>query len=532
MVSSCTGCTATILFGGVIDNEGRCFCSVFCKTSTEEKKAASIVRSTNSSLFSQETVIYCWPYCPANEGKAQPGAAKHNDPVLIVVSTFGLIWLLAWAMTYHLNFCSQTFALLKIIPFVFLPILSLFRGLTHIRVDYCGITLESAAGKSLLKSKKIPWGLVRKIYVEHSKPAKPLSGRLVIEHATVTRIPLEKIASAEQWKKLVAAIDSNFDSRLDSSLLDDLVHAPAGDPSYTRLWLDALTAPPRRALLKPLIAGSALQNGKYIVETLIGHGGQGSAYLATMSCSQKVVLKEYILPVYVDVRVRKQAIEEFKKEARLLTSLRHDGIVKCLASFVEDHRAYLVLEYIRGKSLRDLTIERKQLPELACINYAIDMAHILHYLHSQSPSIVHRDFTPDNVLVCADTGRLKLIDFMVAQTEDSQVGTVVGKQHYTPPEQFRGQATTASDLYALGCTMHYILTGEDPEPMTPSRPILKVGAISPETDRIVSRLTALEPKLRYTDSRTLICDLRSVQSRINVAVSEKDSRQHTSFRIS
>jgi tRNA A-37 threonylcarbamoyl transferase component Bud32 len=506
MVSKCAKCKTTILWGAVIDNEGRNFCGVTCKDSVHKRLLAPL--PPDGSLPSTEgTLIYCWPYCPATDGQT---VKREKDPVFLVVTMFGGIWLLTLLITCHFNMWGNVYMFFKWVPFLFLPLLGLGRGTTHIRVNQTGIVLESASGKSIMKSKPIPWRSILRIYVEKPKEGQSiLCGKLVIKHSSTEKVSLSKIASADQWKKLVEAINVHFDSKLDSSLLDVLIDDASRDPSYTKLWLDALTAPPRRTRLQPLVSGTSLQKGQYTVERLLGNGGQGSAYLARSGSNDLIVLKEYILPVYVDVRVRKQALEDFENEARLLTSLRDDGIVKCLTSFVEDHRAYLVLEYVSGRSLRDLVEAGGCMSESDCMKHAIAMAKILHYLHTQSPPIVHRDFTPDNLLVCNSSQSLKLIDFMVAQKEGTETSQIVGKHHYMPPEQFRGQAIAASDLYALGCTMHFLLTGQDPEPMTPSHPMLVNEAISPEIDEIVARLTALDARFRYRDAGELVTDMQT-----------------------
>ncbi len=99
---------------------------------------------------------------------------------------------------------------------------------------------------------------------------------------------------------------------------------------------------------------------------------------------------------------------------------------------------------------------------------ARQMCELLEFLHSCDPPIIHRDFTPENLML-TEGGQLKLIDFNVAhRLESSSTRTVVGKHAYVPPEQFRGRPTAQSDIYALGATMYFLLTGEDPEPITRS----------------------------------------------------------------
>ena len=124
--------------------------------------------------------------------------------------------------------------------------------------------------------------------------------------------------------------------------------------------------------------------------------------------------------------------------------------------------------------------------------------------------VVHRDFTPDNLILRKD-GLLKLIDFNVArQIESTATGSVVGKPAYLPPEQFRGEPCAQSDIYALGASLHYLLTGQDPEPITASHPRTLRPEISIGLDEFVARATASDLSKRYASAETLLIDLRSL----------------------
>lgn len=283
---------------------------------------------------------------------------------------------------------------------------------------------------------------------------------------------------------------------------------PPADHSYTELWLQALTAPPQRERLQPLVGGATLQDKKYKVVNSLGVGGQGQAYLATTEKNETVVLKEFILPVYVDVEVRKGALEQFQNEAQILRHLDHPNIVKLNDFFIEDHRAYLVLEHIDGASLRQIVDKRGKLPESEVRKLAQQMCDMLAYLHGLSPPVVHRDFTPDNLILGKD-GKLKLIDFNVAKqiVESTAVGTVVGKHAYLPPEQFRGQPVPQSDIYAMGCTLQYLISGTDPEPVSMSSPKQREPEVTDSFDELVRKATALDVQLRYQDVRDLAKDL-------------------------
>ncbi len=323
----------------------------------------------------------------------------------------------------------------------------------------------------------------------------------------VLKLPLSAIESAPEREAILRAIQTYAPLvERDTEVIECLQQR--ADHSYTELWLQALTAPPQRERLQPLIEGAQLQDDKYRVLRSLGVGGQGQAYLATGPGGTNVVLKEFILPVYVDVEVRKSALEQFQNEARILRGLDHERIVKLIDYFIEDHRAYLVLEHIDGSSLRELVQIRGKVPERMVRHLTAQMCQMLAYLHGLSPPVVHRDFTPDNLILTKD-GRLTLIDFNVAkQVEDSTaVGTVVGKHAYLPPEQFRGEPVTASDIYAMGGTLQFLLTGVDPEPVSMSSPAAVEPGVSPQLDAIVRKATALNVNKRYANIHELEADL-------------------------
>jgi tRNA A-37 threonylcarbamoyl transferase component Bud32 len=346
------------------------------------------------------------------------------------------------------------------------------------------------------------------------------------------KLKLGAIAKTDERAELLNAIDKfAADKTRDSDLVELLT--PAHDHSYTELWLKALSAPPKRERLTPLLEGVRLKEGRFEVLGQLGVGGQGTAYLAldrdaktageSPECrvdrqaasdsagstgpDSRIVLKESILPVYVDVNVRREALERFQNEALMLSKLDHPQIVKLRDYFVEDHRSYLVLEHIDGMSLRQLVSGQGCLSEEAVHGLAVQMCEILSYLHELAPPVVHRDFTPDN-LILNSRGKLKLVDFNVAQqTEFTTTGTVVGKHAYIPPEQFRGKPTPQSDIYALGATLFYLLTAEDPEPISQSHPILKRDDITARLDKIVASATAIDTKQRYQSIQALMSEL-------------------------
>ena len=318
---------------------------------------------------------------------------------------------------------------------------------------------------------------------------------------------LGSIPSAEERAKVLEAVETFApDLERDAACVQALELPP--NHSYTELWLQALSGPPKRERLTPLEGGSGLRDGRYSVKRQLGVGRQGTAYLAfDRELNHDVVLKEFILPVYVDVNVRRQALERFEHEAKILRQLDFEKIVALIDFFVEDHRGYLVLEHIDGRSLREIVLASGSLPELTVRELAAQMCEMQCYLHGLTPPVVHRDFTPDNLILRND-GTLKLVDFNVAQQKDTTAtGTVVGKHAYLPPEQFRGQTTTQSDVYALGASLAFMLTGEDPEPISVLHPRESNPAVSEELDAIVAKATAIELRDRYASADDLLADL-------------------------
>jgi tRNA A-37 threonylcarbamoyl transferase component Bud32 len=385
---------------------------------------------------------------------------------------------------------------------------------TNVRFNKSGISLEWNR-LNLNFRKSLAWHNVEKIEVFY--PAgKTAQQDCVIRFKDISKIrdidlKFGAIPTVEERDKLQRAINTwGDDIGRDPHLLEMLT--PAQDNSYTELWMQALSAPPKRERLTPLPMQAALQEGRFVVLEQLGVGGQGTAYLAREADDKGfVVLKEFILPVYVDVNVRRQALERMQNEAAMLRRLDNPRVVRLIDFFIEDHRGYLVLECIDGYSLRKIIQENGCMKEPQVRELASQMCATLTYLHSLTPPVVHRDFTPDNLILGSD-GILKLVDFNVAQqTESTATGTVVGKHAYLPPEQFRGRPSTQSDIYAMGATLYYMLTGEDPEPITASQPSSKDKDVSAGLNDIIHKATLLDTKKRYQKIEELHDDLKNLK---------------------
>lgn len=369
----------------------------------------------------------------------------------------------------------------------------------------------------------IPWSDISQVEV---KPAKrfllPETRCLLIQTrwGLVHKIPFEDV--------LVDNSEAGFFNRLEvfaPSLAAKVNRAvPLSEseaaPGFTELWLHSFATTGLRANDGLLAPGQKLKQGRYTVAGVLGGGGQGNTYLAALAADSaqnapdpahpsEVVLKEYILPVYRGTRLLENISSRFFAEAELLAKLDHPGVVKLLDHFVEDFRGYLVLEYVEGKSLKELVMLQGPQTERFAIEVARQLALVLKYLHEQFPPVVHRDLSPDNIIVGLD-GQIKIVDFNVARRlENSNRTAVVGKHAYLPPEQFRGRPTTQSDLYALGGTLFYLVTGVEPAPLSCSRPA-ETAAVSAEFSRIVAKCTELSLGDRYRSAEEVFRDLSRI----------------------
>ncbi len=284
-----------------------------------------------------------------------------------------------------------------------------------------------------------------------------------------------------------------------------ITHENFGEvPSYTAIWLDSLQGNKSESDTN-LPAGTKLAEGRYQILSRLGSGGQAIVYDAVDAglCGEvdqdpePCVLKEFVLPVRGGSEINKRAIQNVQREANLLKSFAHPNIVGFRDIFTEGPRAYLVMERIFGVSLRRYVEKNGALTEKETILRAIEMCKLLEFLHSCEPPIIHRDFTPENLML-TDEGQLKLIDFNVAyRLESTSTRTVVGKHAYVPPEQFRGKPTIQSDIYALGATLFFLLTGQDPEPISKSDPREVCPNISVEFSEMVMKATEPDAECRY-----------------------------------
>lgn len=258
----------------------------------------------------------------------------------------------------------------------------------------------------------------------------------------------------------------------------------------------------RPSLLKP---GEILQ-GRYRIERVLGTGGMSTVYLALdlrfAQVRRLCAVKEMISHI-ADPRMRALAQQSFEREAALLATLSHPAIPKIFDYFIEGERSYLIMEYIPGQDLESLLQQTGgMLPVEEVVGWALQICDVLHYLHSHNPPIIFRDLKPSNIMVDAQ-GRVFLVDFGIAKLfQGGQRGTMVGTEGYSPPEQYRGVADPRTDIYALGATLHHLLTRQDPRLEPPfsfhERPIRRANPAVPEAlAQVIMRALEYDPDRRF-----------------------------------
>lgn len=258
--------------------------------------------------------------------------------------------------------------------------------------------------------------------------------------------------------------------------------------------------------------GQVLQN-RYRILGVIGVGGMGAVYQARDQHFQDVTrlcaVKEMI-NLQSDQGLREQTLRNFKREAELLATLSHPAIPQIFDFFSFGDRAYLVMEFIQGKDLEAIMNSTSQfLPTEQVVQWGVEICDVLNYLHSHKPDpIIFRDMKPSNVMIDHHR-RVRLIDFGIARTfAVGQAGTTIGTEGYSPPEQYKGEATSAADIYALGATMHHLLTRRDPRLEPPfsfeQAPISSINPSVPEeVSAVVMRALSYDPKQRYSSAEAM-----------------------------
>jgi eukaryotic-like serine/threonine-protein kinase len=261
-----------------------------------------------------------------------------------------------------------------------------------------------------------------------------------------------------------------------------------------------------------LQAGVTLVN-RYNIQDVIGIGGMGSVYRARdlhFPNVVKLVAVKEMINMAPDPLVRQTIVQNFEREANILATLHHPSIPRIYDYFSHNDHSYLVLEFVHGKDLEAVINDANGfLPEDQVISWAIQLCDVLAYLHGHKPDpIVFRDMKPSNVMI-NHSGDVILVDFGIAKAfQSGQKGTMIGTEGYSPPEQYRGEATPLADIYSLGATLHHTMTRRDPRLEPPfsfaERPVRRINpSVSVELEAVIDTALQYNPSDRFQSTSAM-----------------------------
>ncbi|MGH1397217.1 MAG: protein kinase domain-containing protein, partial [Trichormus sp.] len=272
-------------------------------------------------------------------------------------------------------------------------------------------------------------------------------------------------------------------------------------------------------------------NDRYQVIRTLGAGGFGETYLAEdtyMPSKRRCVVKQ-LRPIHHNSQIYQLVQERFQREAAILEELggKTDQIPSLYAYFSADGQFYLVQEWIEGDTLTAKLQQQGGLSENAVYEILLNVLPVLDYVHSQK--IVHRDIKPDNIMVRHRDGKPVLIDFGAVRESMGTVvnsqghptsSIVIGTPGYMPSEQAAGRPVYSSDLYSLGLTAIYLLTGMQPQQLETDSQTGELiwrnylGNINPILVSVIDRAIAYHPRDRFPTAKAMLEALQSVPNTI------------------
>ena len=269
-----------------------------------------------------------------------------------------------------------------------------------------------------------------------------------------------------------------------------------------------------------MLSNGQIIGGRYEIVKSIGEGGMANVYLA----NDKILDRKVAIKVLRgDLANDEKFIRRFQREAQSVANLSHPNIVEVYDVEEEEGQHYIVMEYIDGKTLKQLLQKRGSLTLSEVIDIMLQLTDGL--AHAHDAYIIHRDIKPQNIMI-QDDGLVKITDFGIAMalnaTQLTQTNSVMGSVHYLPPEQANGKSSTIkSDIYSLGILMYELITGSVPfkgdnaveialkhlKEKIPS--IRRQNPTIPQSvENIVLRATAKNPKNRYDSVKDMNKDLK------------------------
>lgn len=274
-------------------------------------------------------------------------------------------------------------------------------------------------------------------------------------------------------------------------------------------------------------------DGKYEILKEIGKGGMSVVFLA---------MDKHLNKQWAVKEIRKKGngkndevvINSLLAEANLMKKLDHPSLPRIVDIIDNGVTIYVIMDYIEGESLDKILNEYGAQPEELVINWAKQLCDALSYLHSQKPPIIYRDMKPANVMLKPE-GNIKIIDFGIAREYKEQNladTTVLGTRGYAPPEQYSGQTDARSDIFALGMTMHHLLTGIDPRKGDSYAPVRQWNPeLSEGIEIIINKCVEPVAENRYQNCEDLLYDLQHPEL-ITKDYKKKQKRKLIAFILS
>ena len=285
-----------------------------------------------------------------------------------------------------------------------------------------------------------------------------------------------------------------------------------------------------------MIAKGQLINDRYEIQRLIGEGGMANVYLAKDTILDRKVAVKVLRG---DLAGDEKFVRRFQREALSASSLSHPNIVEIYDVGEDEGNFYIVMEYIEGKTLKQLIKKRGVLSLPETMDIMLQLLDALSTAHDSY--IIHRDIKPQNIMI-KESGLVKITDFGIAMALNSaqltQTNSVMGSVHYLPPEQASGKGSTIrSDIYSLGILMFEMLSGKVPfkgdsaveialkhmkEPL-PS--VKEINPVVPQSvENIILKASAKNPKNRYRDVREMADDIKTCLDE------EKENEERITFK--
>src|SRR6266545_1889878 len=279
---------------------------------------------------------------------------------------------------------------------------------------------------------------------------------------------------------------------------------------------------------------NTLFDGRYRILRKLGTGGMANVYLA----EDEVLGRRVAIKILNDRHAGdEQFVERFRREAKNAASLSHPNIVSIYDRGEAEGTYYIAMEYLDGRSLKELIVARGPAPVHVAVDYARQVLAAIRFAHRHG--IVHRDIKPHNVLVDGE-GRLKVTDFGIARAGVSQMteaGSIIGTAQYLSPEQAKGAPVDqTSDLYSVGVVLYELLTGVVPFTgdtpveiamkhlsMVPEPPSAKRADIPRDLDLVIMRALAKDPSERYHSSEEMDADLRRVARGVAISPATEEA---------